>query len=322
MRNIRIPSIRLDKTNVDAPTINRALDNIISNVNTLANETSIAIDAIELQQNPVDVLGGSGISVIESPTNTFTITNTAQASVDDILAGTGISVVESPLGTFTITNTLPENTSVLGGTGISVVQSPAGTFTITNTLPENTNVVAGQGINVTQSPAGTFTIDNTAPFPTAGYVQADTDQELSLTTTPTPAYNWTATTALNMGVQGTIDEEIFSALYSQARYTLDGTPRIFTFTGSPRAIIIDIEYDNGDPISQYVIGPYNTPAVFALGNNFQFSRSGIVEVFGNRSIVVKLSVDAGTAVVRWTTGGVGNEIRIGNPLRLTINNIT
>jgi hypothetical protein len=329
MRRIQLPSIRLDKTNVDAPTINRALDNIISNVNTLANETSTAIDAIVLQQNPVDVLGGSGITVVESPTNTFTITNTDPASLVDVLAGSGIAVVESPTGTFTITNTLPENTSVLAGTGISVVQSPAGTFTITNTLPENTNIVAGQGINVTQSPAGTFTIDNTAPYPTPGYIQADSDQELSLSDTPTSAYNWTATTALNMGVQGANDEEVFSALYSQARYTLDGTLRILSLAGGPRAITIDIEYDNGDPITTYVIGPDTLSGgnarQIAVGDSYLFSRSGIVEVFGNRSIVVKLSVDTAgsTANISWTAiTGTGNDVRIADPLRLTINNIT
>ena len=297
----KIPSIRLDKSNVDAPTINRALDNIINNVNTLANETANAIDDIVVQQNAVDVLAGAGIAVVESPTNTFTITNTDPASLVDVLAGAGIAVVESPTGT----------------------------FTITNTLPENTNIVAGQGINVTQSPLGTFTIDNTAPYPTPGYIQADSDQELSLSTTPTPAYNWTATSALNMGVQGSINEEIYSAVYTTARYTLDGTLRILSLAGGPRAISIDIEYDNGDPITTYVIGPDTLSGgnarQIAVGDSYLFSRSGIVEVFGNRSIVVKLSVDTAgsTANISWTAiTGTGNDVRIADPLRLTINNIT
>ena len=156
MRNIRIPSIRLDKTNVDAPTINRALDNIISNVNTLANETSTAIDAIVLQQNPVDILAGSGIAVVESPTNTWTITNTAQGSVQNIAAGNGISVSQVG-GTYTITNTLPEDTQIVAGNDISVVESPAGTFTITNTSPASTVTIqafGSQGSFSFSKPAG------------------------------------------------------------------------------------------------------------------------------------------------------------------------
>jgi hypothetical protein len=160
MRNIRIPSIRLDKTNVDAPTINRALDNIISNVNTLANETSTAIDAIVLQQNPVDILAGSGIAVVESPTNTWTITNTAQGSVQNIAAGNGISVAQVG-GTYTITNTLPEDTQIVAGNDISVVESPAGTFTIANTSPASSiSIAAGNaGIGVTQV-GNAYTISN------------------------------------------------------------------------------------------------------------------------------------------------------------------
>jgi len=333
MRNKKIPNIRFDKSNVDAPTINRAFDNIITTLNPFIEEAAQSINDLEAltiaATGVEDILAGPGIGVVESPLGTFTISNTALPTVDDILAGAGISVVQSPPGTFTITNTLPENTSVLAGTGISVVQSPAGTFTITNTLPENTNIVAGQGINVTQSPLGTFTIDNISPYPTPAYIQADSDQELSLSTTPTPAYNWTATSALNMGVQGSINEEIYSAVYTTARYTLDGTLRILSLAGGPRAISIDIEYDNGDPITTYVIGPDTLSGgnarQIAVGDSYLFSRSGIVEVFGNRSIVVKLSVDTAgsTANISWTAiTGTGNDVRIADPLRLTINNIT
>ena len=110
MKITKIPSIRLDKTNVDAPTINRALDNIISNVNTLATNTAAAIDALEDQaatgSGVQDIQAGTGISVAEAPPGTFTITNTAPGSGSvDVLAGTGISVVESPTDTFTVTNT-------------------------------------------------------------------------------------------------------------------------------------------------------------------------------------------------------------------------
>jgi hypothetical protein len=168
-------------------------------VNALANETANAIDDIVIQQNPVDVIGGTGISVIESPPNTFVITNTGIGSTTNIVAGTGISVVESPTDTFTITNTAPSPANV------ALLSGPAQTFTNDNTFVGNTNIVgpsttfdgaitqlaagrtflnngtfaggtaafttyqnlpvddilAGTGISIAESPAGTFTITNT-----------------------------------------------------------------------------------------------------------------------------------------------------------------
>ena len=132
IRQTRIPRIRFDKSNIDAPTVNRALDNIIDNTNSFINETVKAINDLEVASNPVDVVAGSGVSVVESPPNTFTISNTNPGVVQNLVAGTGVSIVQSPPGTFTVTNTLPENTDVVAGSGISVVESPTGTFTITN----------------------------------------------------------------------------------------------------------------------------------------------------------------------------------------------
>ena len=134
MKNRKINTIRLDKTNVDAPTINRALDNIISNVNTFIGETTTAIDNISTTSaSPVTINGGYGIAVSESPTNTFSITNTLPGSVQNVIGGTGIAVANLGGGTYQITNTLPEDTNIIAGSGIGVVEGPTGTFTITNT---------------------------------------------------------------------------------------------------------------------------------------------------------------------------------------------
>jgi hypothetical protein len=185
MKVTKIPSIRLDKTNVDAPTINRALDNIISNVNTLATNTAAAIDALEGQaatgSGVQDIQAGTGISVAESPPGTFTITNTAPGSGSvNVVGGTGISVVESPTDTFTVTNTGallsgPAQTFTNSNTFNGAVTLGAGqTFTNNGTIAGGTvnattyqnlpvdDIQAGSGILVTESPSGTFTIVNTA----------------------------------------------------------------------------------------------------------------------------------------------------------------
>lgn len=195
MRNRKIPNIRLDKSNVDAPTINRALDNILNNVNTFIGETVEAVAAIEAQPaaEPVTIVGGNDITVTESPANTFTIDYSGSPSGVNINGGTGISVVEAPPGTFTIDNTGallsgPAQTFTNDNTFAGAVTTFAGAIVQTNAGTTFTNngtianvgsiqggvvnattyqnlpvddIQAGSGIAVTESPAGTFTIINT-----------------------------------------------------------------------------------------------------------------------------------------------------------------
>ena len=134
MRNRKLGRVRFDKSNVDAPTVNRALDNIIDTLNPFMQETVENINNFQTAPaGSVDINAGTGISVVESPVGTFTITNTAPGLVQDVEAGAGISVVEAPTGIFTVTNTSPAtDIDVVAGSGISVVESPTGTFTVTN----------------------------------------------------------------------------------------------------------------------------------------------------------------------------------------------
>jgi len=55
IRNKRIGKIRFDKTNVDAPTINRALDNIIDNLNNTQSEIIDAVNSIETSGAPITI---------------------------------------------------------------------------------------------------------------------------------------------------------------------------------------------------------------------------------------------------------------------------
>jgi hypothetical protein len=161
MRSRKISNIRLNEP-LKAVDVNRALDNIINTVNPFIVDTVDAIEATPVVQpvTTVSIASGTGISVVEAPAGTFTITNTLPEDTD-VVAGTGISIVEAPAGTFTVTNSDPDQTVALSaGTGISVTGTYPN-FTITNTLPEDTNIVAGGGIAVAENPAGTFTIINT-----------------------------------------------------------------------------------------------------------------------------------------------------------------
>ena len=181
MKRITVPQIRLDPKTVDAPTINRALDNIVTKVNDLANTTANAITLLEGAPSAAvqDIQAGSGIGVVEAPPGTFTITNTDPGSAVDVLGGSGILVTESPAGTFTLFNTAQGggggggviyylNEAIAGDAPVPVVGTkefgtviqPAGSTTgpiaITNTAYTtiNTFITDLNLPNVTVIPAG------------------------------------------------------------------------------------------------------------------------------------------------------------------------
>lgn len=108
IRNRKIPKIRFDKTNTDAPTINRALDNIIDNLNPFISETTDAINnftgsgggpssitinpqaAASVSGNNFNLLGANGITFASNGTDTITISQTSvSASITTLNAQTG-----------------------------------------------------------------------------------------------------------------------------------------------------------------------------------------------------------------------------------------
>lgn len=221
---------------LSSPLFGNSVTNLVSGTGTVG-------DPYVFTFAPNSVVGGTGISVIQAPDGTFTISSTAVALVLDdtptidvsgtgtlgdpyifsltggaLTGGVGISVVQNPDDTFTITNTSPlsdltlndTNTVVvngsgttldpylfslapgalLAGTNISVVQNGDGTFTITNTAASTSlastatisvtgdgsigtpyeaslapgALVSGPGISLTQAPDGVYTVTNTSPL--------------------------------------------------------------------------------------------------------------------------------------------------------------
>jgi len=101
-------------------------------VNSVTSSTNAIIVDNTDSANPVLSVKSDGLSTSYlSEAGTY-----VSIPVQTVTASTGVSVVESPSGTFTVTNTAPNiNTVISAGTGISVVESPSNTFTISNTAP-------------------------------------------------------------------------------------------------------------------------------------------------------------------------------------------
>jgi hypothetical protein len=157
IRNRKISNVRLDKNNVDAPTINRALDNIINNINPYINDSVEAIN--NLQEQVDNVEAAAGIVIIQ-PENASSISGQTL-----IFSGSGgISFGSNATNTLTITqqplsvgasNTAgfgSGNTLIVSGTGGATITRSGTTLTINPNIPIAT-LTAGSNIVIT--PAGT-----------------------------------------------------------------------------------------------------------------------------------------------------------------------
>jgi hypothetical protein len=137
--------------------------------------------------NKVDnIIGGSGISVIESPTNTFTLNITGNYATNSTVSGISAYLQNQintiPLSAYTlrtetaavsgylnnrINGITSENTVVRGGSGISVVQSPTQTFTVS---------VSGNYITYVDVASISSSLDNRLDIIEATYI---TESEVS-----------------------------------------------------------------------------------------------------------------------------------------------
>lgn len=131
--------------------------------------------------NKVDnIIGGTGISVVELPTNTYTLNITGNYATSSTVSGISAYLQNQintiPLSAYTlrtetaavsgylnnrINNITSENTVVRGGSGISVVQSPTQTFTVS---------VSGNYITSTDVAAISSSLDNRLDIIEATYI--------------------------------------------------------------------------------------------------------------------------------------------------------
>lgn len=191
IRNRKISNVRLDKSNVDAPTINRALDTIINTFNPWVDEATQTIN--DLQQQVDDLSVGSGVQInpqgassIAGSNLTFSgsgglsfssngsdtlVINQQQVSVaaqgtagtgtgnNLVFSGSGGATVTRSGTTITINQGIPAPTPItfyVSGsntiTGSDFYLSGAGGITLTGTAP-NTLVIDASGVPPT-GPAG------------------------------------------------------------------------------------------------------------------------------------------------------------------------
>ena len=110
----------------------------------------------------ITLVEGAGISIVEDPQLTYTITNTGGGgggAVNGIVEGTGITVVDDGQGVFTINNSGVLKLTAGDGIGLS---AETGEITITNTGAggDVNTITAGTGIDITDGGNGDFTINN------------------------------------------------------------------------------------------------------------------------------------------------------------------
>lgn len=140
IRNKKISQVRFDKTNVDAPTINRALDNVINPLNSWIDDATQAINNLQTNQNS----GGGTITI--NPENAASIT----ANNINLNGAGGISYASNGSDTITIYQqpiSVAANGTAGTGTGNSITIN--GTSGITATRSGTTITLAGAATNIT-----------------------------------------------------------------------------------------------------------------------------------------------------------------------------
>ena len=143
IRNRKISNVRLDKSNVDAPTINRALDTIINAFNPWVDDATQTINA--LQQQVDDLSVGSGVQI--NPEGASSI-----AGSNLTFSGSGgISFSSNGSDTLVINQqqvTIAAQGTAGSGTGNALVFSGSGGATITRS---GTTLTINQGAPSPQS---------------------------------------------------------------------------------------------------------------------------------------------------------------------------
>lgn len=110
-------------------------------------------DSIQRSGNTITLRDGSGSVDLSDLVNVPTIDSTI------IAASTGISVTESPANTFTITNTSPDQTVTIGQSGIVLVTGTYPNFTVGATEVDGSTTNELQTIS-TSGAAGNITLSN------------------------------------------------------------------------------------------------------------------------------------------------------------------
>ena len=115
--------------------------------------------------NPIDstvVSAGTGISVVQSPANTFTVTNTSPDQTVSI-TGAGITSITGTYPNFTATST--EVDGLTNNEGILTVGAGTGTTSIINSNTSGSagvTIAAGTGLGITES-GNVITLTNSSP---------------------------------------------------------------------------------------------------------------------------------------------------------------
>lgn len=251
-----------------------------------------AIDPYVVTFAPTALVAGAGISVVQNPNGSFTITSTATAPVladtptidvegsgtlidpytfafaaNSILAGAGIAVVQNPDGTFTISSTV--SSPVLGDTAAIDV---TGTGTAIDPYLFNLTpaaLVGTGGTTVVQNPDGTFTIDS-AVVP-APIVLADTTTiDVEGSGTVVDPYTFSLTPTALVGTGGTTVTQ-----NPDGTFTIDSPllPAPLIFNDSPT---IDVEGD-GSALTPYTFA--FTAGALLAGAGISVTQDPITKAF-------------------------------------------
>lgn len=179
IRNKKISQVRFDKSNVDAPTINRALDNVINPLNSFIDDATQAINELQANQssgggtitinpenaasitaNNINLNGAGGITYASNGSDTITIYQQPISVAANGTAGTGTGNSITINGTSGITATRSGTTITLAGSPSSITLN-ADTGSITGDV---FNILAdGCCIHTETSGSDTLIISSSAP---------------------------------------------------------------------------------------------------------------------------------------------------------------
>ncbi len=196
IRNKKISNVRLDKNNVDSPTINRALDNIINTVNPYIDESAAAIN--QLQEDLANLSAGGG---------NITITPEGAAQVAGnsfVFSGSGgISYGSNGSDTLTIFQqpiTVAAQGTAGTGQGNSLTFNAAGGLTATRSGTTITYTGAPQNITL-NADTGSITGDTFNIVAEGCCIHTETSGSGTLIISSSAPCEFTATGSSNLTIQ-------------------------------------------------------------------------------------------------------------------------